>query len=296
MNVANTKYEIVRFVGKKLFNFKLTRVEDEEWDLCWCDGGVTAETLSKMKPYQKINHFPGMSSLSRKNYLARNLIRMKRAFPSDYKFFPMTWLLPTDWPDFRAQFNNKKKNKPFIVKPEASCQGKGIFLTRNCEDIDSEEHYVAQRYLSKPYLIDGLKFDLRIYVLLYGCDPLRIFLFKEGLARFSTERYTKPSQGNMNNLCMHLTNYAINKNSDKFLFNQDANYADTGHKRCLPFIWDYIDSHGGNSQKVLKNIEKAIIKTICGVQPSLSHIYNSCQPDDYDNGSCFEILGILFKS
>jgi len=34
------------------------------------------------------------------------------------------------------------------------------------------------RYMHKPFLIDGLKLDLRIYVLLAGIDPLRIYIFK----------------------------------------------------------------------------------------------------------------------
>lgn len=75
-----------------------------------------------MKHYQRINHFAGMYALARKNHLARNLGRMQKRFPDDYKFFPQTYLLPSEYSDFRNQFQNKKKmNKTFIVKPEASC-------------------------------------------------------------------------------------------------------------------------------------------------------------------------------
>ncbi len=41
----------------------------------------------------------------------------------------------------------------------------------------------------------------------------------------------------------------------------------------------------------MTEIKQAIIKTICTVQPSLSHMYRSCQPDDLDNSMCFELLG-----
>ena len=61
-----------------------------------------------------------MYALARKNHLARNLVRMQRLFPKEYKFFPKTWLLPAEYADFKQQFT-KKKNKTFIVKPEASC-------------------------------------------------------------------------------------------------------------------------------------------------------------------------------
>ena len=37
--------------------------------------------------------------------------------------------------------------------------------------------------LTQPFLIDGLKFDFRIYVLVTSCDPFRIFVYNEGLAR-----------------------------------------------------------------------------------------------------------------
>lgn len=75
---------------------------------------------------------------------------------------------------------------------------------------------VVQRYLAKPYLIDDFKFDLRVYVLMFGVDPLRIFVYQEGLARFATEAYTGPSKSNLDKLYMHLTNYAINKTNKDF--------------------------------------------------------------------------------
>jgi tubulin polyglutamylase TTLL6/13 len=59
--------------------------------------------------------------------------------------------------------------------------------------------------------------------MLAGVDPLRIFMFEEGLARFATEPYVGPKDNNLSSLFMHLTNYSINKNSKKFVSNKDAN-------------------------------------------------------------------------
>lgn len=122
-----------------------------------------------------------MYQLARKNNLCRNIQRMARVHKEDYSFIPKTWVLPQESADFKQQFLNvaKKKVKTFIVKPVNLCQGKGIFLVRKLQDVDLKqgEQYVAQRYLHKPYIIDGYKFDLRIYALVYGVDPLRIFIF-----------------------------------------------------------------------------------------------------------------------
>ena len=65
--------------------------------------------------------------------------------------------------------------------------------------------------------MDGLKFDLRIYVLVFGVDPLRIYLYNEGLARLATEKYEAVNNNNMTDICMHLTNYAVNKFSGNFI-------------------------------------------------------------------------------
>lgn len=99
--------------------------------------------------------------------------------------------------------------------------------------------------MAKPYLIDDLKFDLRVYVLIFGVDPLRIFVFKEGLARFATESYVGPQKHNLDNLYMHLTNYAINKGSNNFVKNNDVD-DDGGSKRTLTTVLDYMEENEPN--------------------------------------------------
>lgn len=90
--------------------------------------------------------------------------------------------------------------------------------------------------MHKPYLIDGFKFDLRLYVLLAGVNPLRVYVYKEGLARFATVPYESPDPQNLDNLYMHLTNYAINKDSENFVVNTDQDKDDVGSKRSFSSV------------------------------------------------------------
>ena len=241
INVNYTQYEVLQDCGDET-NFRLSTEDEEDWDVWWIDGPILPTLLLKMKPYQRTNHMPACYVIARKNLLARNLSNMYAVMPEEYDFFPRTWILPADSKSFKEQFNSKRA-KTFIIKPESQCQGKGIFLTRNDAWVVQGEHYVAQRYLHKPYLIEDLKFDLRIYVLITGVNPLRCFVYKEGLARFATEKYHSPMGSNLNNLCMHLTNYAINKEADGFIQNQNEKQDDVGHKRSLSSILQHIDQN-----------------------------------------------------
>lgn len=156
--------------------------------------------------------------------------------------------------------NKKDKQKvTYIVKPDSLCQGKGIFLTRSIEDILEriknnallEEHeiapervgYVVQQYVDRPHLIDDLKYDLRLYVFLYGVNPLRIYLHKMAFARFCTEPYKKPTKKNMSNIYMHLTNYALNKGAENYEEAGEEN-EDEGHKRSLGAILKILAKDG----------------------------------------------------
>lgn len=79
----------------------------EEFDIYWSDTVQGAERLLRLRPYQRMNHFPGMAVLARKNQLGKTLNAMLKKFPTHFSgFFPRTWLLPTDANEFRAYITN----------------------------------------------------------------------------------------------------------------------------------------------------------------------------------------------
>lgn len=50
---------------------------------------------------------------------------------------------------------------------------------------------LLQHYIHNPLLVNGLKFDMRVYVAVTCFDPLRIYVYEEGLARFATQAYSQ---------------------------------------------------------------------------------------------------------
>ena len=105
--------------------------------------------------------------------------------------------------------------------------------------------------MDQPHLIDDLKYDLRIYVLVNCVNPLRVYIHKDGLARFCTEPYRRPTAKNMDNLYMHLTNYAINKYSDAYAqADEETGDEESGHKRSLTAIMKILECCGADPAKL----------------------------------------------
>ena len=71
---------------------------------------------------------------------------------------------------------------------------------------------------ANPHLINGYKYDLRIYVMVTSFEPLKIFLFREGLVRFATQKYTTNPKL-LEKKFIHLTNYSVNKKADDYVKN-----------------------------------------------------------------------------
>lgn len=77
-----------------------------------------------------------------------------------------------------------------------------------------DANYVVQKYIERPFLVGGKKFDLRIFALVTSFSPLEVWLYRSGFCRFSSSRY-KIDQGNLSNSTIHLTNVSIQKKNHR---------------------------------------------------------------------------------
>ncbi|XP_056132381.1 tubulin polyglutamylase TTLL7 [Lampris incognitus] len=291
-NMAGTKYEIVRIVIKEMAFLK-TRDEDETANLIWNDSAVQHEKIAELRNYQRINHFPGMGEICRKDCLARNMSKMIKCQPQEYSFIPKTWIFPAEYTQFQnyvKELRRKRKQKTFIVKPANGAMGHGISLIRNCEKLPAQEHFIVQEYLDKPFLMEGYKFDLRIYILVTSCDPLRIFLYNDGLVRMGTEKYHMPSEANLSQLYMHLTNYSVNKHNENFERDETA---DKGSKRSISWFTEFLRINDYDVAKFWGDVSELVVKTLIVAEPHVLHAYRMCRPGQPPGSDsvCFEVLG-----
>jgi len=194
-----------------------------------------------------ISRYPGMSDLCDKGVFTR-LIDAAPSGP--YDWWPETYL----WPDQAADIEKMMKKKPAIMKPEDASQGDGIFIATNFRDLKlklslrNNGSAIVQRYLTKPLLLRGLKFDLRIYVCVGpGLEsPVPLAVCREGLARFCTEPYAAPDPQNLHKVCSHLTNYSLNKLSADFVHGGPEAADENASKRLLSTALQQIaEEHAG---------------------------------------------------
>ena len=155
----------------------------------------------------------------------------------------------------------------YIMKPSASSCGKGIKIVGPKTQVNKKNGYVVSQYISNPHLIDGFKYDLRIYVLVTCFDPLKIFLFREGLVRFATQKYSNNPK-NLDKRFVHLTNYSVNKKADDYV-KSGANQEDgeDASKWNLFQLANWFNKNGIDFKQIMNRIKDVVIKTCIAHEP-----------------------------
>jgi len=153
-------------------------------------------------------------------------------------------------------------------------------------EINVDDLSVISRYITNPLLINSHKFDLRIYALVTCYEPLRVYVYKEGLARFASESYS--SKINKNNRYMHLTNYSVNKKNENYLQNENQDQDDFGYKWSLSAFCKHLESVGIDMGLLWSRIYDVIIKTIISGE---STVTQAMRKNGLHRTNCFELFG-----
>lgn len=146
------------------------------------------------------------------------MLRVKTKFGKEFDVTPMTYIFPEDYNRFESDREEEENNVLYILKPVASSCGRGIKVIGKKTKLTKKEGYLASKYVCNPHLINGFKYDLRVYVLVTSYDPLRIYVYNDGLTRFATEKYTL-NPNDLKKRFIHLTNFSVNKKSENFKAN-----------------------------------------------------------------------------
>ncbi|XP_068948022.1 tubulin polyglutamylase TTLL5 isoform X10 [Petaurus breviceps papuanus] len=257
-----------------------------DYNLMWTGSHLKPFLLRTLSEMQKVNHFPRSYELTRKDRLYKNVIRMQHTHGfKAFHILPQTFLLPAEYAEFCNSYS--KDRGPWIVKPVASSRGRGVYLINSPNQISLEENILVSRYINNPLLIDDFKFDVRLYVLVTSYDPLVIYLYEEGLARFATVRYDQGAK-NIRNQFMHLTNYSVNKKSGDYVSCDDPEVEDYGNKWSMSAMLRYLKQEGKDTTALMAHVEDLIIKTIISAELAIA---TACKAFVPHRSSCFELYG-----
>lgn len=278
------------------------------WNFYWCSVHTihvmfSGETPFRLREDQIVNHYPNHQELTRKDLMVKNIRRYRRDLEREgnplaerdadgtynhLDFIPTTYVLPGDYNLFAEQFK-RTPNATWIVKPTSKACGVGIFLVNRLSQlkkfstklsgagatpVTGKDAYVISRYLDKPLLIGGKKFDLRLYVLVTSYKPLRAFFYRLGFCRFCAVKYTS-NISEVDNLFVHLTNVSIQKQGEEY---NDVH----GGKWSLENLRLHLISTYGQDKwdKLMDDIYWQVIHSLKAVQGVISN-----------DRHCFEVYG-----
>ena len=259
--------------------------DSHDWNVLWLGCAPQQYLYEGLNEYQRINHFPNTFEITRKDRMSIHLAATQERFGrSEYGFFPDTFVIPEEYSEFYSRYYSDKTAQ-WIVKPCNSSQGKGIFMLESLASLSTTEGCVVSRYIHNPLLINELKFDLRIYVLVTCYDPLRIYMYDEGLARFASEAYNPSSKASK---YVYLTNYSINKKNEKFVQNQDWKQDNIGHKWSLSALMKALDRLSVDTSLLQSKIYDLVIKTIISIEADVVAVVRKL---GLGRNNCFDLLG-----
>lgn len=243
------------------------------WNVMWTWSKPSVD-FSKLLVWQQVNHFPETKNFSRKDMLKKNIEKiMKTSSKASqlWNIIPLTYVLPKEYLQFVDSYAKQEETNPetnvWIMKPVGKSRGRGISVVNDVNQVSYGEIMIIQKYISNPLLLEGFKFDLRLYILITSFLPLEAFIYKEGFARISTVPFSM-NPDKLHNKFIHLTNSSIQKHNQN-VQNDSLDTILGGTKICLKTLKERLGKMGINWEKIWQQIIEVIIKSLIAVQSEI---------------------------
>ncbi|XP_039968539.1 probable tubulin polyglutamylase ttll-15 [Bactrocera tryoni] len=179
-------HHVIEILGQ--MGYKQTSMNNENWSLLWAHeypflkmGTRIRNILSR----QIVNHFPGIGFITSKVDLST------AAFP----FMPKAFRLPEQ----QAEFLKFAMDNPDSIFVEKNNKHRSIKIRPlNSINLNASDCFI-QEYVQKPFLVDGHKFDVGVYIVLTSIEPLIVYMYEgDILFRYCPEKYYPFDAENIN--------------------------------------------------------------------------------------------------
>ncbi|GBG72467.1 hypothetical protein CBR_g12041 [Chara braunii] len=173
--------------------FQLVK-EPKEADIVWSHAQVDDEFRKalELRDDQYVNQFPYEACIVMKHHLAQTMMKAYGRKP----WLQVTYELDSEVPAMIGDFQQREESGTdnlWILKPWNMARSIDSVVTRNlCAIIRIMETgpKICQKYIERPALYKGKKFDLRYILLVRSINPLDIFVGDMFWSRLSNNTYS----------------------------------------------------------------------------------------------------------
>ena len=219
--------------------------------------------------------------IAAKNLLWINLIA-KYGLEESLTLSPMTYIL-YEINDIKRLKHDYKQNKLYILKKNIQRQ-EGLKICNELDDIlkHKNEYIIAQELLQDPYLINGRKINLRIYVLVVcNKDNYNVYIYNDGFMYYTKELFEVNSLEFGPNITTGYIDRSVYKKNP--LTHQDfRKYLDTNNRKLTStststLIEEKINKNTKLSDYIFNNVHELIKKVFSAFYGNLGYgekLYN----------------------
>ncbi|KAL0232018.1 hypothetical protein PCE1_003014 [Barthelona sp. PCE] len=208
--------------------------------------------LHFMTFFQRVSAIPNNRFLISKALLYTTMTKYHRFDKNKFlNVMPPTFTLPKQFPAFH-DYAQKYPDAVFILKRLGASRGRDISIVTDfrTQIVALKHNHIIQEYIRNPWLIQGKKFDFRIYFLVSSVEPMQVYIYREGFARFCCEPYAAETTTDFIDIVRHLTNTGI----------QLPYYRDNDHRSevKLPFHESITFAHNHPTKVSLQSFKEML--------------------------------------